>query len=196
MAGIALSRQFWRLLGHLARSAGFLIFTGVNLYKDENYYRDAAGKERGFMRINGAFTQTQREARMAELFSGDGGQQQSFEAAFGVPGPDGRPKDLFDPRTGKIHKSVVETWRPYDLGLLVQQQWPAIKKAGVGRITIYAGTEDNFLLNESVAAFGQKAEAAGADIRIVLVPGADHFTVRNAEWARNLQAEIDALIPE
>ncbi|WP_341840473.1 alpha/beta hydrolase-fold protein [Chitinophaga caseinilytica] len=172
----------------------FSSFTGVDLYSAKNYYRDEAGKERGFLRMNGAFQQSQRDARMAELFAGDGGQQQSFEAEFGVAGKDGRPKELFDPQTGDIRKSVVQEWKPYDLALYVQNNWQKIKKAGVGKITVYAGTEDNFLLNESVAAFGRKAEAAGADIRVVLVPGADHFTLRNEAWAKALQAEIDALI--
>lgn len=172
----------------------FSSFTGVNLYEDANYYTNASGEERGFLRMNGAFRQTQRQASQAELFTGDGGQQQSFEAEFGLPGPGGRPKPLYDVQTGRIDKSVVAEWKPYDLALYVQQNWPAIRKAGVGKITVYAGTEDNFLLNESVAAFARKAAAAGADIRTVLVPGADHFNLRNAAWAQNLQAEIDALI--
>ncbi|WP_341835527.1 alpha/beta hydrolase-fold protein [Chitinophaga pollutisoli] len=172
----------------------FSSFTGVNLYADTNYYADASGNERGINFVKGVPQQTLREARMAELFSGDGGQQQSFEAEFGVPGKQGRPIDLFDPQTGVIDRSVVKAWRPYDLGLYVQSNWKKIRKAGVGKITVYAGENDNYLLQESVAAFGAKAAKAGADIRVVLIPGADHFTVRSPELTREMQNEMDALI--
>jgi S-formylglutathione hydrolase FrmB len=172
----------------------FSSFTGVDLYRDENYYVDPKGEERGINKVDGIFRQTLRQARQAELFSGDGGQQQSFEAEFGVPGKDGRPKELFDPHTGKIDRRVVEDWQPYDLGLLVQSQWPRIKKAGVGIITVYAGANDNYLLNESVLAFEKKAKAAGADIRIVILDGADHFHVRTRELSSKIQQEMDSLI--
>lgn len=172
----------------------FSAFTGVNLYKDANFYRDGEGKERGINRVKGVYQQTLRDARMAELFAGDGGQQQSFEAEFGVPGKDGRPKDLFDPRTGVIHASVAREWQPYDLGLLVKKDWRKIKKAGVGKITVYAGAEDNFLLNESVAAFERKVKEAGAEIRVVIIPGADHFSVRSPELTQAIQKEMDVLI--
>jgi len=174
----------------------FSSFTGVDLYKDKNYYKNANGEERGINRVNGIFQQTLRGARQAELFAGDGGQQQSFEAAFGVPGKDGRPKDLFDPQTGRIYPQVVKEWQPYDLGLLVKTQWSRIKKSGVGKITIYAGAKDNYLLNESVLAFEQKAKAAGADIRVVILADADHFQVRTRELSTTIQQEIDKLISQ
>lgn len=172
----------------------FSSFTGVNLYRDKNYYTDATGKERGINRVKGVFQETLRASRMSELFGGDGGQQQSFEAEFGKPGKQGRPKDLFDPLSGAIHQQVVKEWQPYDLGLLVQQNWQKIKKAGVGKITVYAGEEDNYLLQESAIAFGRKAQQAGADIRVVIIPGADHFTVRSESLTQQIQAEMDALI--
>jgi S-formylglutathione hydrolase FrmB len=174
----------------------FSSFTGVDLYKDKNYYTSAKGEERGINRVNGVFQQTLRQARQAELFAGDGGQQQSFEAAFGLPGKDGRPKDLFDPRTGTIDQQVVKEWQPYDLALLVKTQWPRIKKDGVGKITIYAGGRDNYRLNESVLAFEQKAIAAGADIRVVILADANHFQVRTRELSTTIQQEIDNLISQ
>lgn len=172
----------------------FSSFTGVNLYTDENYYMDASGKERGINFVKGLPQQTLRQARKAELFTGDGGQQQSFEAEFGVPGLQGRPKDLFDPQTGVIDRSVVKEWRSYDLGLYVLKNWKKIKHAGVGKITVYAGGEDNYLLQQSVSAFGAKAAKAGADIRMVILHEADHFTVRSPELTREIQNEMDAMI--
>ncbi|WP_333865186.1 alpha/beta hydrolase-fold protein, partial [Chitinophaga sp.] len=174
----------------------FSAFTGVNLYTDTNFYVDAAGKERGINFVKGIPQQTLRQGRLAELFSGDGGQQQSFEAEFGVPSSNGRPKDLFHPQTGAIDRAVVQEWRPYDLGLYVQNNWKKIRKVGAGKITVYAGAKDNYLLHESVAAFGAKAAKAGADIRIVILPEADHFSVRSPALTREIQQEMDALIAD
>lgn len=171
----------------------FSSFTGVDLYRDQNFYVDSAGRERGIYLLNGEWQTTLRKSYAVELFEGDGGQQQSFEAEFGMPGKNGRPQHLFDPASGIINQSIVSQWRQYDLALYVQTQWPRLRKWLSGRIHIYCGQYDNFRLNESVRAFARKAASVKAAIHIEEIPGADHFTVRDSALTCRIQAEMDAL---
>ncbi|WP_410221296.1 alpha/beta hydrolase [Pedobacter sp.] len=173
----------------------FSNFTGVNIYKDDNYFYDAQKKEREIFIINGKATSTLKKMAEKEQLEGDGGQGQSFEAEFGVPGKDGRPQELFNPLTGKINKAIANSWKPYDLALYVQQNWSKIKKEASNKIRIYAGENDNFLLQNSVTAFRDKIKSVNASIQIEIVKNADHFSTRSAV-ADVIQKEMDELIQQ
>lgn len=171
-------------------------FTGVNLYDPKaNFYQTAAGEERPFFLVKGKPMTTLRKMLALEIFEGNGGQFQSFDAEFGMPDQQGRPKPLFDRTTGVIHQTVVKEWAPYDLGRYVTKNWGRLKpKLSGKKLHVYAGANDNFLLNRSVAQFGEKARAAGADIVVDLIPDADHFSIWSPAFTSRVQSEIDALI--
>lgn len=172
----------------------FSNFTGINLYRDPNFYTDDKGRERGFYKVNGKFMSTLRKTHDLEVFEGDGGQQQSFEAEFGLPGHFGRPQRLFDNVTGKIDKSIVKTWKPYDLSLYVKSHAAQLRRTLKGPIHVYVGEYDNFLLNESALLFFEKTKNLKLPILVEIVPGADHFNVRNAAIVEKIQKEIDEQI--
>lgn len=174
----------------------FSSFTGGDIYRDSNYYYDRLGRERGIFLANGTFKSTLRKARLTEELEGDGGQQQSFEAAFGLPGADGRPRQLFDASTGKMDRAVSRSWKQYDLAWYVCRHWNEIKKKRAGKIRIYVGADDNFRLDESVASFSEKIKTVGADIHCEIIPGADHFSVRSAALTAKIQQQMDAIIQE
>ncbi|MVM41683.1 hypothetical protein GO730_35120 [Spirosoma sp. HMF3257] len=174
----------------------FSSFTGVDIYLENNFYQDRLGRERGIFLMNGTFRSTLRQARLMEELEGDGGQQQSFEAAFGLSGADGRPRQLFDVKTGKINKTVSRTWKEYDLAFYVQRHWKEIKKKRAGRIRIYVGSDDNFRLNESVASFTKKVKTINADIHCEVIPAADHFSLRSPKLIAKIQQEMDAIIQQ
>jgi S-formylglutathione hydrolase FrmB len=157
----------------------FSAFTGVNLYqKNANFYRAANGDTLRFLLQNGKFLSTLYEAAKEEQFQGDGGQQQSFEAEFGSLGANGKPRLLFERATGKIDPAVVNEWKQYDMGLFIQNDWSRLSKDLQGnKVHVFAGAEDNFLLNKAVEAFAEKAKKVGADVTAEIVPGANHFTV-------------------
>ncbi|WP_276088193.1 alpha/beta hydrolase-fold protein [Pedobacter sp. JY14-1] len=171
----------------------FSSFTGVNLYQDTNYYMNKDGSERGIYKTANGYKSTMRKSYRWENFEGDGGQQQSFEAEFGLPDKDGRPVPIFDMTSGRINRRVVQSWRMYDLALRLEKMGKAIDKLPQGGITIYAGSEDNFRLNESAESFGRKASAVNARIKVKIIPGADHFKVRSEALTQEIQQQIDDL---
>lgn len=171
----------------------FSNFTGVDIYKDDNYFYDSHKNEREIFIINGKATSTLKRMAEKEQLEGDGGQGQSFDAEFGVPDKNGRPQALFNPLTGKINKAIASSWKPYDLALYVQQNWSKIKKEASHKIRIYAGENDNFLLQNSVMAFRDKIKSVDAQIHVEIVKDADHFSTR-LKVADTIQKEMDALI--
>lgn len=171
----------------------FTHFTGVDIYHDQNYYYDQNGKERGFMMVEGTFKSTLKKTIQLERFEGDGGQQQSFEAEFGLPDEKGRPVHLMDVLTGEINKEVAESWKPYDLALYTLNNIEKLKKLA-GPVKIFVGGKDNFLLHKSAQAFQEKTKNLGLNIHVITLPEADHFNVRTVELSAEMQSEIDQLI--
>lgn len=170
----------------------FSNFTGVNIYeKNANIFYDAAGKERPFFFVEGKPLSTTKKFMQFEDFMGDGGQMQSFEAEFGVRDKDGKPARIFDRQTGKLNAKLVKKWEAYDLGkLLLKNKSNLIKNAS--KMHVFAGAEDNFLLQKSVEAFAAKARQAGIPLVAELIPGANHWTVWNKEFTERMQRELDS----
>lgn len=171
----------------------FSNFTGIDIYSDKSAFTDASGQLRGFYKVDGKFLSSIREAKLKEDFDGDGGQQQSFEAEFGLPDRNGRPIPLYD-TTGIIDHKVAASWKPYDMALYVRSNASRLKREMLGPVYIYAGSEDNFLLNKAVEAFAQKIAGLNIDIHPVIVPGATHFTLRSEGLARRIAEEMDELL--
>lgn len=171
----------------------FSNFVGVNIYKDKSFYQTSSGGEREIFFVKGKSTSTLRQDGIKEWFEGDGGQQQAFDAEFGLPDRNGRPRALFNAKTGVIDRKVAKSWRPYDLALFVQKNWNQIKNDAKGKISIYAGENDNFLLQHSVTGFSDKIKKVGAEIKIQIIKGADHFSVRGA-MLQEMVLEMDKRI--
>lgn len=129
-----------------------------------------------------------------EHFMGDGGQQQSFEAEFGLMGKDGKPALLFDRHTGVLNKKVVESWKAYDLSYYLQQHWPKLENKLRNKIHVFAGAEDNFYLDRSVALFQQRVNKLQAAAVAELIPGANHWSIWNPAFTQRMQAEFDKRI--
>jgi S-formylglutathione hydrolase FrmB len=170
----------------------FRDFTSINLYDPAaNMYTDSAGKVRPFFSWQGQYVSTIKNFMQFEHFMGDGGQQQSFEAEFGVRGKDGKPALLFDRHTGVLNKKVVESWKAYDLGAYFQQQWPKLKNKLRNKIHVFAGAEDNFYLDRSVTLFQQRVNSLQAAAVADLIPGANHWTIWNPAFTQRMQKEFD-----
>lgn len=173
----------------------FSSFTGVNLYEpNANMYTDKEGKERGFFIIDGKALYTTRSFISTEIFIGDGEQFQAFEAEFGMPDKKGRPREVFNRTTGKIDAAVVKTWQDYDLGLFISKHAKSLANKLEGKVHVYAGSIDNFFLQEAVNAFGAKAKAANLPLVAELIPGADHWSIWSPAFTTRVQKEIDVRI--
>lgn len=173
----------------------FSSFSGVNLYeKGGNLFITSEGKERGIFLKDGQPTTTLRKMIAVENFLGDGEQFQAFEAEFGMPDPEGRPRMMYDRITGAIHPEVVKTWEPYDLGRFIQQSAGKMASQWGNKVHVYAGSKDNFLLNEAVSAFASKASTAKLPFTVELIPDADHWSIWSEQFTTRVVAEIDAKI--
>lgn len=172
----------------------FSSFTGVDLYKDKNVYVSDSGQERPLYSRNGKIVASFRNFVRDEIFFGDGGQMQSFEAEFGKLSSDGKPKLLFDRNTGIIDPNVVKEWEEYDMALYLSRNWKKLSAFLSGKVHVYAGGDDNFQLNKAVRAFKQKATAAGASVMAEEIPDSDHFTIWKPAFTARVQTELDSLI--
>ena len=82
---------------------------------------------------------------------GDGGQIRSFEWVFSPTDGNGRPKPLFDRRTGMIDSEVAEAWRNYDMSLILLDRWDELAPSLAGKIHVYMGNEDTFYLDKALS---------------------------------------------
>ena len=136
----------------------FRSFQLVNIYSDQNAYINDEGFERPACRFrNGDVKYTMRhELQMENLLGqGDnwamsGGQWGAWNATYGPKGADGRPVPLWDPKTGKIDRAVVDHWKKYDLRMILERDWAALAPKLSGKLHIYVGEADDYFLNNAV----------------------------------------------
>ncbi|HYP29003.1 MAG TPA: alpha/beta hydrolase-fold protein [Blastocatellia bacterium] len=136
----------------------FRAFQLVDIYSDKNAYLNRHGFERPSARdLSGDTRFTMRHELQLEnvMGAGDswamsGGQWGAWNAAYGPRGADGRPVPLWDPKTGEIDQSVLESWKKYDLRLVLEKNWGALAPKLGGKINIWVGEADNYFLNNAV----------------------------------------------
>lgn len=166
----------------------FHAFQKVNLYKDENFYVDAAGNEHPSNLMNGKVLMTIRQENQWEEVRGPGnsaGQQwDSWQAAFGPRDEKGRPAALFDPMTGAIDRKVVERFERYDIVKLFENNPEKYGPIFAERIWITVGGADEWNLHAGVELLKKSLNAKGIPMdgkasfgRIDIVHGANHGSV-------------------
>ena len=107
---------------------------------------------------------------------GDGGQIRSFEWVFSPRGEDGRPRPLFDRRTGKIDPEVAKAWEAYDISLILTRNWETLGPKLKGKVKVYMGNSDTFYLDAAARLMKERLAALDADEMIVMMPG-DHSSI-------------------
>lgn len=137
----------------------FRYFQLVNIYEDENaFYPNSEWRKtplRPWSRgLDDQTMNSQFDASRYEEVLGtrgrSGEQMDIFMAVFGPVGPDGYPKLLYDKWTGAIDRSVAEYWREhYDLRHILERDWKTLGPKLVGKLHIYMGDQDTFLLEEA-----------------------------------------------
>ena len=137
----------------------FHAYTNIDLYKDPNaYYTTGANKqiEQPSMRdYLGHTTITQRDVNRYEAALGDHGrsgeQYDIWQAVFSPIGPDGYPARIFDKQTGAIDHTVAQYWHDhYDLNAKLQREWPQLQPKLDGKLHVYVGADDTYMLNDAV----------------------------------------------
>lgn len=154
-------------------------FTGPDLTRDppQNFYRDDRGNEYGIGKVDGSDVSTLHKWVIAqdELF---GNQFESLDSVFSPKGPDGKPEQLFDHRTGAINGDVARYWEEhYDIARILRERWSSIGCNLAGKLHIFVGTDDTFHLNGPVRLLQMELQQLGSDAEIVFVPHANHFDI-------------------
>ena len=174
-------------------SIDFRDFTGIDIYSFENAYVDPAGEEIMLMRRGPTFIRSIRQYVERELSRREyGGQFASFNAVFSPRAEDGRPMKLFDPETGVIDRFVAESWKRYDIGLILREQGE-LRERLAGKLHVFCGELDTFRLEGACRLVKADLETLGSDAEVVLVPERDHgslFAPHPELWPDGLYARI------
>ena len=137
----------------------FRAFQIVDIYHDENalWERGPFGRtpRPGERKTDGSIVATMESQIHRELVFGTRGrsaeQWNVWQAEFGPVGPDGYPRPIWDPRTGAIDREVAAYWREhYDLRHILERDWARLGPKLVGKLHFWAGTRDNFYLDNGV----------------------------------------------
>jgi hypothetical protein len=163
----------------------FHAYTTIDLYKDANaYFIQGANKqvEQPAMRdyLGHTFI-TQREVNQYEAALGDHGrsgeQYDIWQAVFSPIGPDGYPAQIFDKQTGAIDHTVAQYWHDhYDLTAKLQREWPQLQPKLDGKLHVYVGYDDTYMLNNAVYLLQDFLETANppAHAEVAYGPRAEH----------------------
>jgi S-formylglutathione hydrolase FrmB len=152
-------------------------FTGVDLYAPHaNVYYRPDGTLYPLVRDHAHLIATYKEFAQQEVVLGSyGGQMASFDWVFSPRGPDGRPLEMFDRKTGDVNPRVVAYWRDhYDLAHVAKSTWPEQGRYLKGKIHLIVGTADTFYLNESARLLQTVLQGLGADAHFTFRPDRTH----------------------
>lgn len=163
----------------------FHAYTNIDLYKDANaYFLSGANKqvEQPSMRdYLGHTTITQRGVNQYEAALGDHGrsgeQYDIWQAVFSPIGPDGYPAPIFNKETGVIDHTVAQYWHDhYDLTAKLQREWPQLQPKLDGKLHVYVGSDDTYMLNDAVYLLQDFLETANppAHAEVAYGPRAEH----------------------
>lgn len=156
----------------------------VNLYADTHAYVSPQGFDRPSKRLaNGDVAVTMRHELQLEnalglgnSFAASGGQWGSWAAVYGPRGQDGTPEAPWDPRTGEIHRPVIEAWRLYDLRHLLDRYWTNLAPRIDGKIHAWVGTADDYFLDTGLRLLATALSRADPPLksRVHIEPGVGH----------------------
>jgi hypothetical protein len=169
---------------HAPDPVDFRAYELIDIYTDENAYVNKHGFERPACReVNGDMKYHVRHECLLEVILGRGDRWElsgkdwcAWNATFGPRGSDGLPKPLWDGKTGKIDRGVLEHWKKYDLRHVVEKDWPTLAPKLRGKIHIWVGEGDDYFLNNAVHLlddFFKKAKPA-YEGKITYGPGKGH----------------------
>jgi hypothetical protein len=163
----------------------FRDFQRINLYRPgENMFTDRDGNRRPIARRGKTPSLWYRPFCDMEEVMGHGGQLASFEACFSERGSDGRPKRLWDRKTGAIDPTVAKSWEKYDIRLVLERNWKTLGPRLAGKLHVYMGDLDTFYLDGATRLLGESLRKLGSDAKVELFAGYDHSTLmRSAKLA-------------
>ena len=169
----------------------FRDFQRINLYRPgENMYADTRGSRRPIARRGGRPALWYDSFAWMEHVLGTGGQLHSFEAVFSPRGEDGKPRQLWNRETGVIDTDVAETWKPYDIRLLLEETWETLGPHVTNKLHVFMGSEDTFLLEGATRLLKDSLTSLGSDAVVEIHPGKDHSSLMTIELRDRIRREM------
>ena len=195
LAASDLSRYVWRRLEHRADPVDFRDYQQSNLYATppESIYFFADGSKKPLARRGETPMIWYPDFAKMDDVLGEGGQLRSFEAVFSPLDEQGLPKKMWDRTTGKVDPSTAESWKAYDINLVLKNNWEKLSPKLAGKIHISMGDLDTFYLNGATALLKKTLADLGSDAQVEMVPGKDHGSLMTKELrARQKREMLDA----
>ena len=172
----------------------FRDFQKVNVYDPgANIFTDSGGNPRPLSRSLGGKRLMFRGFSDMERVMGRGGQLGSFEAVFSPRGAAGRPQPLWDRDTGAIDPQVAKAWEKYDIRLVLERGWPTLGPKLAGKVHVWMGEEDTFLLEGATKLLKKALAGLGSDAAVELFPGKTHGLI-DAKLRQRMKAEMTAAL--
>jgi S-formylglutathione hydrolase FrmB len=170
----------------------FRNFTGPDIYaSNANAFARPDASEYGLVRMNGKDVATIKQFAQQEIVLGEyGGQMQSFNAVFSPKGPDGRPMELYDFKTGRVDPFVAKAWEKFDISRILLDNWPTLGPKLKGKLHIYVGTADTFHLDEPTRLLDAELKKLGSDAKIEYLEGRTHFDLYKDGLANTIAWEM------
>ncbi len=164
----------------------FRQYTVIDLYADSNAYQSGGPwkfvPRPGHRDYRGHISTTVPQSNQLELVLGtrgrSGGQWDIWQAVYSPVGADGYPAPIWDKRTGVIDHAVADYWREhFDLGHILERDWPTLGPKINGKLHIYVGEADNYFLNNAVYLVEERLKNLTQplpDIEVDYQPRAEH----------------------
>jgi enterochelin esterase-like enzyme len=169
----------------------FRNFQMIDLYKPGvNVFTDEKGKRRPVARLLDRPVLFFKDMSDMDYVIGRGDQLGSFEAVFSPRGRDGRPRPLWDRKTGKIDPEAVKAWRRYDIRLKLEENWKTLAPKLAGKLHVYVGDSDTFYLEGAVKRLKESLEKLQSDAVVEIVPGKNHSSLMSADMRKRIAGEM------
>lgn len=153
----------------------FTAFQTSNIYdSSENFFTLPDGSPRPIARSRGRGGIRCKDFSDMEVVLGRGGQLQSFEAVFSPRGADGKPRPLWDRRTGKLDPETAEAWKKYDIRLILEKNWATLGPKLKGKLHLFCGDQDTFYLDGAFVKLRDALKRLGSDAYVEFREGEDH----------------------
>ncbi len=169
----------------------FRDFQQINLYDPaDNMYRDARNQARPIARVGGRPVLWYESFSKMEEVLGHGGQLRSFEAVFSPRGKDGKPLKVYDRETGNIHPEVAETWKTFDIRLILESNWKKLAPKLAGKIHVFMGDQDTFYLEGATILLKKSLDQLSDQTVVEIFPGKNHSSLLSKDLLLRIRKEM------
>lgn len=173
----------------------FRDFQRIDLYKPgSNMYADEQGNRRPLARNGEQIMAWYDDFAKMEVVYGEGGQLRSFEWVFSHRGDNGLPKPLYDRTSGLVNTDVAESWKRYDIRLILEDNWKELSPRldGGARIRVFMGDLDTFYLEGATKLLKESQDRLGSKAVIEIEPDKDHGSIATADLRKRIDRELMA----